>query len=97
MTPGCVSPTMANKLQRRHGPFDLEDVAGVLIGQVTIIVCKDRPPAAALRFLLTAITPCAPAVGSRTHRQYGLGSASGRHSGFRRSSIREELQSHEGL
>jgi len=26
-----------------------------------------------------------------------LGSASGRHSGFRRSSIREELQSHEGL
>jgi hypothetical protein len=40
-----------HKVQRQYGPFDPEDVAGVLIGQITIILCNDRPLAAALRFI----------------------------------------------
>lgn len=40
-----------HKVQRQYGPFDPEDVAGVLIGQAACILCKDRPLAAALRFI----------------------------------------------
>jgi hypothetical protein len=48
-------------------------------------------------FVVTGFAGPTLGLGIRTHHQHSLGSASGRHFGFRRSSIRKKLQSPERL